>query len=95
MVNLAGPCSDSTWLDFLLTEKFENSLQGTGELYSIQCSNAWAKLVAIKMGFVDGPHLRLLKFVVKSFSYPFCISDYSSECEGRQLKDKKKKRQLN
>lgn len=42
------------------------------------------------MGFGDGPHLRLLKIVVKSFSYPFCISDYTSECEGRELIDKKK-----
>lgn len=88
MVNLAGPCTESIWLDFFLTEKFKNSLQGTGELYSIQCSNASAEFVSIKMGFVDGPHLRLLKIVVKSFSYPFCISDYASECEGRQLKDK-------
>lgn len=71
------------WI-FFLSEKFENSLQGTGELYSIQCSNAWLKFVAIKMGYVDGPHLRLLKIVVKSFSYPFLISDYSSESEERE-----------
>lgn len=83
---------------FFLTEKLENSLQGTGELYSIQCFNAWTKFAAVKMGFVAGPYLRLLKIVVKSFSNPFCISYYSSEYEGRELKDQKKrqkKRQLN
>lgn len=42
------------------------------------------------MGFVDGPYLRLLKIVVKSFSNLFCISYYSSEYEGRELNDKKK-----
>lgn len=59
--------------------------------------NAWAKFVAIKMGRADGPHLRLLKTVAKSISYPFWISVYSLEWTEtiRRGEKKEKKGQLN
>lgn len=38
---------------------------------STKCFTVWAKFVAIQMRCVDVPHLRLLKAVVKSLSYPF------------------------
>lgn len=65
------------------------------------CFNVWAKFEAMKVECVDAPHLRLLKTVVKSLSYPFWILVYSSEGGGWELErgkkktGKKKKRQLN
>jgi len=55
-----------------------------------QCCNVWTTFVAIKMGGVDGPHLRLLRTLVKSLFYPVWISVYSSESGGRELEGVKK-----